>query len=66
MAVTKNQLMTYEVYMQYILKLLCGYLYHPTSCVPTLRQRRNMCATFQLIRNQVSESPREIIIRKTF
>ena len=40
---TENGLVTYKAYMQYILKLLCGYLYHPTSSVLTLRQRRNTC-----------------------
>ena len=36
----------FEAYtdMQYISKLQCAYLYHPTSSVLTLRQRRNICA----------------------
>ena len=38
MAVTENGLVTYKAYTQYILKLLCVYLYHPTSSVLTLKQ----------------------------
>ena len=42
MAVTKNGLVTYTD-TQYISKLQCRYLYHPTFSVLTLRQRRNIC-----------------------
>ena len=31
MAIMKNELVTYKANMQYISKLLCRYLYHPTS-----------------------------------
>ena len=48
MSVTEYELVTYTVYTQYILKLLCRYLYHlyhPTFSVLTLRQRSDICTT---------------------